>query len=80
MSEPRDVYTLGGASNLLEILADGPVRGLRNWPAAMALVHAGHAEARPIPEACDVGEERYYVYAITNRGRRKRVKFWGKFA
>lgn len=77
----RSVLEMGGSANLLDVLSQGPVRGLRNWPAAMPYVHAGTVEARPVPcTGTDLGEERYYIYAITDKGRRKRVGFWGRFA
>lgn len=72
----RNVHELGGAPNLLEILANGPVRALRNWPAAMPLMRARLVECRPDV----VGEDTYCVYSLSDHGRRKRAGFWGRFA
>lgn len=76
----KSVHDLGGSARLLDILESGPVRGLRNWPAAVALVRAGFASERHELEVCDPGEERYYVYTITDRGRRKLRGYRGRFA
>jgi hypothetical protein len=72
---------MGGRGELLEILANGPVRALRNWPSAAEHIRAGNVEARPVLEAGkDPAESTWWTYTLSNLGRRRRSKFWGVFA
>lgn len=77
----RSVLDLGGSEKLLTILSDGPVRGLRNWPAARAEILAGNVDALPVRETgAEPGEEHYYVYSLSPRGRRCLAGHRGVFA
>lgn len=67
----------------IERVASGPVRGLRNWPELVPEVRAGNVHARPIAAfvpGADPLEAVWWVYTLTDLGRRRRAAFRGRFA
>lgn len=71
----KSVLDLGGSARILEILSNGPVRGLRNWPTMLREMRAGNVEARPYGT-----DDTRCTYTLSNRGRRRLAGHRGRFA